>query len=158
MENLPEFKNKKYLLIIIILTIVLLSMSSYYISREYFNEERKDDNPEEFVSTDKDIDNFYLYLDLPSISGKFLSFEEEEKEISIIYFNKETSKISAKTFKVDQETLFSKLISESDSPNLFPEKDLLSVDQETKTNIFYNSSEEEKEKPLAKLIQIEVSF
>jgi len=158
MDNYPEFKNKKYLLIIIILTILLLSMFSYYVSREYFNKERKDDNPEEFVPAEGDIENFYLYLELPSISGKFLNFEEEKAEISIIYFNEETNKISTKIFKVDQETLFSKLISESDSPNLFPEKEILIVDQETKTNIFYNSSEEEKEKPLAKLIQIEVSF
>jgi hypothetical protein len=97
-------------------------------------------------------------LKLPVISGKFLEFDEAKSEIHIIYFDIGTMKVSAKTFKIDKETIFSKTTSGLYHPYLFPKKDLKNVRQETPTTIFYLPAEKENEVSLARLIQVETSF
>jgi len=103
-------------------------------------------------------ENFYLYLELPSRSGKFLKFDEAKSEIHILYFDTEAMKIAAKAFRVDGQTIFSKATFEPYQPDLFPQKDLEKVRQETQTTVFYLSAENENENPLARLIQVRASF
>jgi hypothetical protein len=152
-----KVKSKKYLSIIIALAFLLVAIFSLPFLGEYFKKETKQDiDSEKFVPTGEDIKNFYLYLDLPSISGKFMRFDEVESEIHVIYFNKETRKVSVQTFKVDQDTIFSKLISKPRQPNLFSEKELQGIKQETPVTVFYLLAENENQ--LARLIQVEDSF
>lgn len=116
---------------------------------------------QEAVKTEKVLspeEKFHSYLELPSLSGKFLEFDEVKSEISILYLNTETMKIAAKIFKIDQETIFSKVAFELYGPNIFPKKGLKEVKQEIQTTVFYLPSEEENEIPIARLIQVETSF
>jgi len=96
------------------------------------------------------------YLELPSRSGKFLEFDEAKLEMTIFYFNTETMKVTAEIFKIDQETIFSKMPFEASQPNLFPRKGLREVKEETQITVFYLPAESGL--PLARLVQVEALF
>jgi len=117
----------------------------------------KEKEPEEGIRPGAEED-FYAYLELPSFNGKFLEFREAESKMSILCLDTATMKISQRTFKVDQETIFSKITSDPRQPDLFPKEDLEKIEQETQTTVFYLVAEKENEIPLARLIQAEVAF
>jgi len=103
-------------------------------------------------------EDFYTYLGLPSVNGKFLELNEAESEITILYFDTETMKIARETFKIDGETVFSKARFEPQLPDLFPKEDLRKVKQETQITAFYSAEKKEGEPLLARLIQVRASF
>lgn len=101
-------------------------------------------------------EDFYAYLELSSISGEFLEFDEAKSELSILYLTPETMKVVIKSFKIDKETIFSKMALDSHQPNLFPKEDLKKIEQEARITIFYLTVENKT--LLARLIQAEASF
>jgi len=144
--------KKIFLIIIILITVLILAG----IVVEFFLQ-KKEAVPlsSEVVSLEE---KFYSYLELPSRNGKFLEFDEAKSEISILYFNTETMKINQETFKIDKDTIFSKVAFDHYQPDLFSQEDLKKVKQETQTKIFYLLPEKENEIPLARLIQVESLF
>lgn len=126
--------------------IVILFLSENWVQRPVMPEETIPEGAEE---------NFYLYLELPSVGGKFLEFNRVKSEIAVLYFDKETMKTVRQMFKTDEETLFSKASPDPYQPDLFLGKELQKVQQETPVAVFYLSSEKEEEIPLARLIQVE---
>ena len=145
--------KKNYLIVILVVAVLILAGAAAWI----FLQKQETVQSEEVVRPGAEED-FYSYLKLPSHNGKFLEFDEAESEISIIYFDIETMKVYAKTFKIDKDTIFSKATPGLYHSDLFPKKDLKNVRQETPTTIFYLPAEKENEVSLARLIQVETSF
>lgn len=152
---------RKNQIIISVLILAVLIMSGVIV-QVFLQEEGKKEEQRPIISEDAipagAEENFYLYLKLPSVSGKFVKFDEVKSEINIIYFNTETMKIVSQNFKIDTETIFSKISFEPDKPNIFSRKDFKNVEQEIWATVFYLSSEKENEIPLARLIKVEASF
>lgn len=141
--------KRNYLVIIIVIATLILAG----IIVEFLLQEREILPLLEIVLPEE---RFHSYLGLPSLSGKFLEFDEAKSEITILYFNTETMKVNQKTFKIDKETIFSKAISDPYQPDLFPKENLEKVKEETITTVFYLSVENEI--PLARLVQVETLF
>ena len=139
--------------LIIIITIAALILAG--VLTGFFLQKHEILPPLEIVLPEQ---RFHSYLELPSYGGKFLEFDESKSEITILYFNTETMKVSQKTFKIDQDTIFSKVTFNLYQPDLFPKEDLQGVKQETQTTVFYLITEKENELPLARLIQVGASF
>ncbi|HUW72025.1 MAG TPA: hypothetical protein VMV66_02470 [Candidatus Humimicrobiaceae bacterium] len=141
--------KRSYLIIVIAIATLILAG----IIVEFFLQKQEILPPlEVFLPEQK----FHSYLELPSLSGKFLEFDEAKSEITILYFNTETMKVNQKTFKTDKETIFSKATFNLYQPDLFLEEELKKVKQETQTTVFYLSAENGI--LLARLIQVETSF
>jgi len=145
--------KKKYLIVILAATVLILAGVVAWI----FLQKQEIVPPSEVIRPGAEED-FYLYLKLPALSGKFLEFDEIKSEITILYFDTKKMKVFSQNFKIDKDTIFSKAAFEPNQPDLFPKKDLKKVKQETQTTVFYLSAEKENETPLARLIQVETSF
>lgn len=137
--------------LIIIIAIAALILAG--IIFEFFLQNREILPPLEIVLPEQ---RFRSYLELPSYSGKFLGFDEAKSEITILYFNTETMKVNQKTFKIDKETIFSKMALNPYQPDLFPKEELKKIKQEAQTTVFYLTVEGGI--PLARLIRIEALF
>lgn len=145
--------KKNYLIVILVVAVLILVGVVAWI----FLQKQENVPPSEVIRPGAEED-FYSYLELPFLSGKFLEFDEAKSEIRILYFNIEAMKVFTKTFKIDRDTIFSKATPGFYQPNLFPEKDLQMVRQETPIAVFYLQAEKENEISLARLIQVENSF
>ena len=143
---------KKNCLIVI---IVIAALILFGVIFKFFLQEQEILPPLEIVLPEE---RFRSYLELPSHSGKFLEFDEAKSEISILCLNTETMRVATESFKIDEDTIFSKMNFESSQPDFFPEEDFKEVKQEAQTEVFYLAAEKENEIPLARLIQIEASF
>jgi len=148
-------KNQIIILALSIATLLILAgIVVLFLSENWL---QKPVIPKETIPAGAE-ENFYLYLELPSVSGKFLEFNRVKSEITILYFNTETMKTVRQVFEMDEETIFSKAAFDLYQPDLFLGRELQKVRQETPVTVFYLSPEEEEVVPLARLIRVEASF
>ena len=143
--------KKNQLIILLILVILILAVIVVWI----FSQKQEAVFLLEAVRPGAEED-FYSYLELPSRSGKFLGFDENTLELTVLYFDTETMKTAVQPFKIDKETILSISLFEPYEPNLFPLKTLQEVKQETQTTVSYLSAENEM--PTARLIRVKASF
>ena len=143
--------KKNQLIILLILVILILAVIAVW----NLPQEQEAVFPLDIIRPGAEED-FYSYLELTSRSGKFLEFDQDALEISILYFDTETNRTASQSFKIDRETIFSSSLFELDRPNLFPLITLLQVKQEAQTTVFYLPAENQL--PAARLIQVKASF
>ncbi len=143
---------KKQIIILTVLFLLLFGIVGWIFLRGQATETI---SPEKTIRQGAQED-FYEYLKLPYLGGRFLELDEAKSEIAILYFNRETTKIHTQKFKLDKETIFSKAHSEPHQPDFFPKKDLHKIKQLTQLVVFYLPAENEI--PLARLIRVQAQL
>lgn len=108
---------RKNQIIILVLVLAILILAGIFVWVFLQREEKKPVVAEETIPTGAE-ENFYSYLELASRSGKFLKFDEAKLEITILCLNPEAMKVKAESFKIDQDTIFSKMPFETFRPSL----------------------------------------
>lgn len=149
--------KKDYLIIILVVAVLILAGVVTWIFLQKQEVVPPAVPPEEVIPAGAE-EKFYSYLELASRSGKFLEFDEAKSEIKILCLDTETMKIATESFKIDEETVFSKMSPDLYQPDIFPRKELTKIKQEAQITVFYLLPEKENEIPLARLIQVEASF
>jgi len=157
MFEISKITSKKYIILISIAVIILI-VAGFILkikNEELIQKSKQQQKLERFIPIREAKENFDSFLNLSSLSGKFLNFEQEKSEISIASFDTETMKVSTKVFKTDEHTIFSRMTFEFDQSKLFPKEDFQKISKGTQIMIFYITAEKQDEIPTAKLIQVE---